>query len=514
MNLDKLTNSMKYSSKVEYILRVLSYVPSIAVVMAGLHLRYYRVVNELIWGEEAIYLGIARAHSLLDILFVKHWLIDHPQLYLVFMDFWSMLGTDPIWLRAPNLVVYLLSAYIVFKIANLLFTSSLVKFILLGFYCLMPYFVGIEWQAVPYSFAIFFFWGTTYSVLSLIKSSQSREHLYSLIVFLTLFLYTSFESLFLVTSIFVFLMILYIFSLAPFEKLKMLSLGVLLPVILFLPEVIIVLFRLKEFPKLAGHFVEKNYQIWTLLERIFLLQKTSILAYVFAAIVVLCGCRLLLRCLNIRVLALFVLSIFVTNFAVINFISNNFFEIRHPRGLYLAVATFGILILFMVEAYGRYLSSLKYLPLLLIILLISPNVDQVNENWLRAGYTYRRQFSESILLRDELVLFLRQKQMDHTEMYVMLDDNIPIEDWYEGVYLYDYYFKCLDLGSQDHCNLIQDSQVRVRNLLELANLKEMNLVGIFVSNNTRGYFLDEICQKQQSCYLWNLNQKKFEVVAK
>jgi hypothetical protein len=482
---------------------------NLIIIGVGLWVRYLRVARELVWGEETIYLGIAKAHSIQDLLLVKHWLIDHPQLYLVWSKVWTMLGTNPFWLRLPNLIVYVLSAVMVVKIGKEIFDSRVMRIVLLGFYGLFPYFVGIEWQAVPYFLAIYFSLLSLYYAVVIIKTTTYANVVGKLGISLALFLYTSFEGLYFAGAIAIFATLAYLFKQLSKVKVWQLGKSLMLAGAIFVPEVIIVFIRMQEFLTLADKFETRGYHTGEFLARLFFLPPFNWALYGVAGIAIIYGYFRFTKNKNERVILMFLTTMLIGSAAIIYVMSVYLQEVRHPRAFYYLVFIAGAIALKLIEGYGKLSRYVKEGLLIGLLLLTLRYAIVINDNWKEARYAYARPYVETLKMRSELINFL-QTQNDKGEPYkLVMGDNLMMGRWYEGVYLYDYYFNCLDLKDRGQCRVIQEASVVVDNNEAIKQEKGQRLVGVFVTLAGIEYFKTEVCPGQQACYIWDYQQVKF-----
>ncbi len=162
----------------------------IEVIGLGLGLRWWRMKTELPWQDELFYWDVARK-KLIDLVLVRHWLINHPPFYLLFEHGLHLIGFETIKkIRWFNLGFYLMSVWGLVKWGDLLKLKSWQKISGVLIYSLLPWFVGIEWIAWPYGMAIMWFiWSTYFGSKVWLKN----EGWLVWAVTTLLFFYTSFE---------------------------------------------------------------------------------------------------------------------------------------------------------------------------------------------------------------------------------------------------------------------------------------------------------------------------------
>lgn len=498
--------------KIKLLGKYLSLIAASTIFVGGLFLRMERVLSKVVWGEEAIYLEVARDHSFKELVLVKHWLIDHPQLYLILLHFWSRLGTSPFLIRLPNMIAYLVSFCFIFQIGKLVFENSYIKYLLLGIYALFPYYLGIDWQAVPYSMAMMFFLGSMVYLLKLISGDQGKKTIAILSIFLTLFLYTSFESIYFFASIILFLLISRVFRLVKTEVIMKILLGMLISLFLFSPEIFLVLSRVREFPNLSSGLIGGDNSILIFLSDLFALSKISVVEILALLATFTSLTLLVLRDETKEKSFTLVFTSLVASPVFIYFISNLFFEVRHPRAYYFIIFEIFITLLIILDHALLKSMAIKWSTIVLFIVLILNYVFRVDSKWLRDEYLYSQPYKGATELRNQLQQLLKKTKLENKSALLLLDNNIKKGNWYEGVYFYEYYFKCLDLKNKSSCDDIKE----VKNLENIPDTftgpKHETVIGVMVSGDTSRYFLKNVCPLYQSCYLWNFKYHEFRKI--
>lgn len=498
--------------KAQFLRKYGSVIVSCTIFAGGLFLRLQRILMKVVWGEEAIYLEVARDHTLKQLILVKHWLIDHPQLYLIFLHFWSKVGTSPFLIRLPNLAAYLVSFCFIFQIGKLVFKNHYLTYLLLAIYAFFPYYLGIDWQAVPYSMAMMFFLGSMFYLLKLIWGDQSNFSLVLLSIFLTLFLYTSFESIYFFASIIFFLFVSRLFSLLKSEIIMKVLLSFLISLLLFSPEILLVLTRVAEFPNLSLGLISGDNSIVMFLSNLFALTKFGSLELFGLCVTLVLLAVFLLRDGEVKNPLFAVLTSLVISPTLIYVISKSFFEVRHPRGYYFIVFEIFLTTLMMFDLSLRKSKVIKWSSVVLLIVLALNYVARVDSVWLRDEYMHSQPYREVIELRSKLVSLINRVKAEDKSVLLLLDNNIVTGDWYEGVYLYEYYFKCLDLRNTSTCRSIREV-ITLDNMRDAVVVPKHDVViGIMVSGDTSKYFLKYLCEPYEECYVWNFKYHEFRML--
>ncbi len=475
--------------KIQSFRKYISAIVGIVIFAGGLFLRLERVLSKVVWGEEAIYLEVARDHTLNQLILVKHWLIDHPQLYLIFLHFWSRVGTSPFLIRLPNLIAYLVSFCFIFQIGKLVFKNQYLTYLLLVIYAFFPYYLGIDWQAVPYSLAMMFFLGSMFYLLKLIWGDRSGRSMISMSIFLTLFLYTSFESIYFFASIILFLLISRVFRLVKTEVIMKVLLGMLISLLLFSPEIFLVLSRVREFPNLSSGLIGGDNSILIFLSDLFALSKISVIE-IFALLATFVTLTLLVLKDSSEVKSFsLVLTSLVASPVFIYLISNSFFEVRHPRAYYFIIFEIFLGLLIILDHALQKSRTIKWSTLVLFVVLILNYVIRVDSKWLRDEYLYSQPYKGAVELRHQLQSLIETIKLSDQSMLLLLDNNIKKGNWYEGVYFYEYYFKCLDLKNNSSCDDIKEAGT-LDNIPDTFTVPKHDVViGVMVSADTSRYFL-------------------------
>ena len=154
------------------------------IVGIGLILRLYFILTKNIFHDELAYFNIARLTSIKDILFINHWIKDHGIVYYLFLKPFILLTNDLVYLRLTNIILYLISAYlifIVFKKLNHVLLGLLIVFL----YSFHRYFIYLNVQISPFNLVLFFSILSILALYYLISNKDKKPSSPGLILFIS-----------------------------------------------------------------------------------------------------------------------------------------------------------------------------------------------------------------------------------------------------------------------------------------------------------------------------------------
>lgn len=226
--------------------------------LIGIIIRYLRMWGEFWWLDEQLYLGVGML-PFKKIVLVQHWLVDHPQVYIILSHLLSRISTNLIWLRLPNLIFFGLGFYYLNKIAYYLFEERFgYRYALLLFFALHPVFVGIDSQAIPYSLAIALFLASSYYLLTILFARViMRMEVAWFLLSMVLWAYTSFEFIYWFMAVSMYLVVL-LSNKCLRKRIGAVFGTMIVAGLLFLPEVRLVLGRMNEMKKLSNQHIIAN----------------------------------------------------------------------------------------------------------------------------------------------------------------------------------------------------------------------------------------------------------------
>lgn len=471
------------------------------VVVAGLLIRYFRMVSEKVWNDEVFYLLVSKENSFIDLIKTNHWIVDHPPLYLTFMHFWSQVSTSPLWIRLPNLLFYLFSAYFVYLIGDRLFRSRLPKVLLSLVYATYPYFVSLEWQAIPYALTMWFFLASFYYLLRVFDVTSSNRNVLYCAIYLSLFFLTSFESVYYLISLFLYNIIIFsrTSSVLRGRFFKM----YLLVFVFSLPELLILLSKFQLFAKLSTHWL-----VWMWGWEEFILEVLGIghvLIFSFICIPPLLFCIWkMLRDKSVQGITSLLLTILIGFAGLLSFVSSVFFYAYHPKAYYYVVFFIWLMALLIYEwgivKYGR-----KAINVLLLMSLSSIFWFYPVKNWIRAEYMYTTDMISPVTIRNATT-----KLLSEDSAYVLVtDEEMQGEKWLGAYYLNKYYLECMDLAETSECQIIGESR---RSKDQILAKKNQKILGVIFEPISRKHFEKGLCVFQEQCLLWDIESNEFRQI--
>lgn len=470
----------------------------VAVVILGGILRYLRITTEVVWNDEAFYLSVARANSLIDLLLTNHWIIDHPPLYLIFVHFWSAVSTAATWLRIPNLVFYLISSMTLIKISSQVFVSKLLSVIMVASFSFFPYFVGMDWQAIPYSMTMMFFLLCLKAYLRIPKDKSGGREWRTAAISLALFFYTSFEAVYFAGTIFLYNLI----KLPSYSRTERLSYIKMygLALVLVLPELIVVVKQFPSFASLSGHWQEWKWGATSLLRDVFSVKDNLGLFLAVTLIPMIIAITSIAKSETVyrKNVWLFLGMLFGFG-GFLSLVSYFFFYASHPKAYYYFLI---VLFLLFLTCFEWGMQRRRKLTLLYIFVFMQSSIwwFYPGRSFVLADYQYSNDMPEPTMIRKSLTQLLESVP----EAKLLTDMEKRKGKWVESYYLNYYYLSCLDLDDVSACEVIRGARV-TQERGELSS----SLVGIFYDDLARAEFVMSTCVQAQECYLWDFVKKEF-----
>lgn len=440
----------------------------VGVWLLGLFIRVMRIWSELVWADEVFYLTIAKTKSLGDILFVRHWIIDHPQLYMAFQHFWTIASTKEWWLRLPNLFFYSTSVLVLWKLSGLIFKSVYARVLLVMFYSILPYYIGLDWQAIPYTFTFGFFLISFYFLVRQLFGDKGWAMKLFYILGTTSFLYSSFEGIFYVMGVFVFLVIGgWVLKIVNLEKVMSLIIQSSVSAVLFLPEVVIVLKRIGEMPQVAKHLIGSEFSFIEFFYFTLTAQRLDLRSgwLVVTVLVVLCFLALILSkrwAKKEKVGFTLMLSLFGVGVLMIEVISKYFYMIKQPKSYYYLIMLAVVLAMVLIERYWRRIHVWVSVVLLLMVGGYLKEIRSGESEWITAGYFYDTAYINPYQARDAVIHLLSEG-----DMRVVIGYGTGSGGDEKYVPISDYYFKCFDLNERTLCNDLDEHVIDRRKVDQL-----------------------------------------------
>lgn len=172
------------------------------VVCVGLLIRLTLISKLHINGDEINFYEIGIYTSFKDIITIKYWAIDYPQIYFLFVRFISLFSTELIHIKIANQIFYLISAIFVYKIGEKLYFHSYTSLIPLIIYSASSFLIENEINVNPYSAATAFTCIIIYYYLNT-KEKASLNNLLFLVIGIFIGTHISYSVLFVVLAIIV-----------------------------------------------------------------------------------------------------------------------------------------------------------------------------------------------------------------------------------------------------------------------------------------------------------------------
>lgn len=474
------------------------FVVFLLIILGGI-LRYSRIVRETFWNDEVFYLSVARGNNLVDLLTTNHWIIDHPPLYLIFMHFWSMISTHYLWLRIPNLLFYLVSSIVLLRISEKIFQSKWTNVVMVGIFALFPYFVGLDWQAIPYSLAITFFLLCFNAYLQIPDIHRGEQAWPIAAIFLALFFYTSFEAAYFAGTIFIYNLLTFsrYGKLIQLRYLKMY--GLALAVVL--PELLILVKQFPSFPSLSGHWQGWRWGATSMIRDVFSVKRHLSMILSATIIPLLYASMQMLRSENLyRRNVLLLLSILLGFGGFLSLVSNTFFYASHPKAYYYFLIVGFLFVLTCLE-WG--MKKSKKITLLILFAFLQTSIwwFYPDKKFILAHYQYVFDSPEPILIRESISRLIEE----YPGIKLVTDMELQEGKWNESYYLNYYYLNCLDLAERLDC----DSIAKARTTEDELETSETRIVGILYDEVAKAKFEHYVCFRINTCYIWSFDQDEF-----
>lgn len=175
---------------------------------------------------------ITSQNSIVDLLFMNHWDVAHPQLYFIILHFWQKLGTSELFLRIPGLIFSVFSGTLVYLIGRKVGgkTSGLIALFLYAYH---PLFTKLDWQVNFYAPVFFLIFG---SLLSFLNLERNEKWLAAFVIFNVLSFYTDYSAIWYFESLAILWLILFFIKREAIWFIKFTQ-GLILSFLLALPQI-------------------------------------------------------------------------------------------------------------------------------------------------------------------------------------------------------------------------------------------------------------------------------------
>jgi lipopolysaccharide/colanic/teichoic acid biosynthesis glycosyltransferase len=474
----------------------------LVIVTMGALLRIIRMNYEIIWNDEMFYLSVVLRTPLFDLIKTNHWIIDHPPLYFILQYFWSLVSTSAGWLRAPNIIFYLLSSYFIHKIGAKLFRSPITRLMMNAVYAFFPYFVGLDWEAIPYAMTISFFLMSMYYFWRVVTEAKLRTIALAAL-FTALFAYSSFEAGYYIVSLLLFWIAAFPF-INKTARWRMIGFFCL-TLILVLPEIWVLLRTFEGFAKLSTHWLIGRWEGRIMLYDVFGVSNFSFILLLSGLGAIWLIIQMLLT-ERTRLKTIWLGSLFGGFFIALGIVSKYFFYASNPKGYYYFILVAWMLLLSVMEwgkaKYGQKFSGAMMIFILSILVWFYPS-----RSWIRADYLYVADVPEPYTIREKLMEKLRE---DDTWL-VLTDHEMGGDHDFNGYYIDSYYLTCLDMPKSSDCQRIVEARKPLQYVLKNENNK---VLGVLADFKNQKYFERGVCVLQVECLVWDFPSKSFIKVEK
>jgi len=156
---------------------------SVFLIFVGFIVRLFSIVQSSINPDDINFYEIAINSSFLELIQVKYWAIDYPQLFFLLFKAVGLITTDLLILKLFNLAFYIGSSILIYKVSWYFFQTKKTLFIVLA-YALSPFFIMADTTFNPYSGSLFFSLFLIYRYLK-VRAHHSRRNILW-IVFMTI----------------------------------------------------------------------------------------------------------------------------------------------------------------------------------------------------------------------------------------------------------------------------------------------------------------------------------------
>lgn len=254
--------------------------------LVGSWVRFHYAFSTELWNDEAISYFIAKDTNWYDLFFSTgdYWDKVHPPTYYLFLKIMLFFSSQDWWLRLTSLMWFFPSAYLAFKIGELIKDKE-TGLLALSFFCLHPLLAGLSFQVRPYPMAIFLI---LISIFYLIKTL--KEPIFKNSFLLGLFTGMSFLSIY---SSALLILCLFIFTFILFLKRKTIIfrrffLSLVISLIIILPQSFILLayLRFKSIRSEIAGSVETTNLGWISKQLEMLLGNSELLLSLVIALVI------------------------------------------------------------------------------------------------------------------------------------------------------------------------------------------------------------------------------------
>lgn len=183
---------MKVKIKLFYLLLPL------CIFILGLLIRIFLVYKITIYPDDINFYSISLLTRFREIISLKYWAIDYPQGYFLITRLLILLSKDVLFLKVLNLMFYIISSILLYKLGRRLFNDKLVSLFPLALFSSSQFLTGIDISLNPYPFSFTLSIALIYMFIGLVDKFSLRKAIFFglLITFSTFVSYALFFVIF------------------------------------------------------------------------------------------------------------------------------------------------------------------------------------------------------------------------------------------------------------------------------------------------------------------------------
>jgi len=151
----------------------LNFIIFLTIIVLGFYLRFQTAIEKSFVLDETSIFKTSQL-SLKKLILMEHWDKIHPQLFYIFIHFWSKINTTAIFLRIPTIISFIPAAILVFLIGKNL-KNHISGLISAFIFSIHPFFVNLGFQQKMYGFEIVFMLTSLYSNIQIIKTKKTKK---------------------------------------------------------------------------------------------------------------------------------------------------------------------------------------------------------------------------------------------------------------------------------------------------------------------------------------------------
>jgi len=159
--------------------KIFIFIALLIIILIGFSLRLKTGIEQNFWLDEVRIFQTSQL-PLKKLIFMNHWDQAHPQLFYIFIHFWSKINTTVTFLRIPSIISFFPAIILIFLIGKTLknhisgLTSAFI-------FSIHPFFVNLGFQQKMYGFEIALMLASLYSNIQIIKTKKTKWIILSII---------------------------------------------------------------------------------------------------------------------------------------------------------------------------------------------------------------------------------------------------------------------------------------------------------------------------------------------